>query len=112
MPDRGSASHLHRHARREAVVVIVVWALALVWTVGYCYLHGYQHEADSWVVRMGLAPPKSAVRFRFIAGVPEWVMVGIMLPWAACTAFTMIYSLWGMKDHDLGAEAEGDGHGH
>jgi hypothetical protein len=113
MSDPASAARLFRHARREALVVIVVWALALFWTVGYCYLYGYQHEADSWVVKAGLAPPPDARTFQPILGLPRWVVYGIVLPWLACTAFTVLFSLFGMTDDDLGASApEGGGHGH
>jgi hypothetical protein len=106
MADREAAARLFRHARREAMVVLVVWALALAWSVGYCYLYGYEHSADSWVVQAGLAPPPDARTFRPVAGFPDWVVYGILLPWLACTAFTIYFALFGMTDDDLGAEAE------
>jgi hypothetical protein len=113
MSDRESATRLFRHARREAIVVIIVWALALTWTVGYCYLRGYQHDETSWVVQQGLAQPHTPDDFRQIAGLPEWVFFGILLPWLACTAFTIGFCLFGMTDDDLGREAEEGGrHGH
>jgi hypothetical protein len=113
MPDRESDARLYRHARREAVIVIVVWALALVWSVGYCYLRGYEHAPDSWVIQTGLARQPAAGAHRQIAGLPEWVFHGIVVPWLACTAFTIVFALFGMKDDELGVEAEeGAGHGH
>jgi hypothetical protein len=113
MSDRESAARLFRHARREAAVVLIVWALALVWSVGYCYVRGYQHSADSWVVQAGLASPVDSQAFHMIAGLPDWVIVGILLPWLVCTALTIGFCLFFMKDDDLGVEAEeGAGHGH
>src|SRR5262245_57471300 len=111
MSDRQSATRLYRHARREAVVVIVVWALALTWSFGYCYLRGYRHDEQSWVVQQGLARPRGADEFRQIAGLPEWVAIGIIAPWLACSAFTIGFGLFGIRDDELGAEAE-EGAGH
>jgi len=106
MPDASAAARLFRHARREAVVVLVLWAVALVWTVGYCYLRGYQHSDNDVLVRWGWAASRSADDFGQVLGFPDWVFVGIILPWLACTAFTMVYSMVGLTDDDLGAEAE------
>jgi hypothetical protein len=113
MTDRHAAARTFRHARREAVFVLIVWALALVWTVGYCYLRGYQHAPDSWVVRAGLAAERTPDNFRTVAGLPDWVAVGIVLPWLICTAITIAFCLFFMTDDDLGTEAEeGAAHGH
>ena len=106
MPDRQAAPTLERTARREARTVLIVWALALVWSVGYCYLRGYQHAPDAWVVQIGLAAPRTVADFEHIAGFPDWVFVGILIPWVLCTLFTFGFALYGMTDDDLGAEAE------
>jgi hypothetical protein len=112
-PARPEATQLYRHARREALIVCAVWAVALAWTVGYSYLHGYRHAPESWVVRAGLAevrPPGSIPQH---AGLPDWVLFGILLPWVSCSLFTVIFCLFVMRDDDLGREAEegaGDGH--
>lgn len=112
MTAREAPDRLFRHSRREAVVVLVVWALALVWSVGYCYLRGYQHDPTSWVVTSGLAQSRTPDNFRSIAGVPDWVLYGILIPWLICTAFTLLFSRFGIADDELGAEAEeGAGHG-
>lgn len=106
MTAREAAARLYHHARAEAVFVVVVWALALLWTVGTCYLYGYQHDADSWVVRTGLARVRTPNEFSYYAGFPDWVLLGIIAPWLACTAITVFFCLFGMKDDDLGTEAE------
>ena len=79
---------------------------ALVWTVGYCSLHGYQHPADSWLVRSGLAVDRTAEDLGTYAGIPDWVFIGIVLPWGICTLITIFMSLRGLADDDLGAEQE------
>ena len=106
MPDTHAAARLFRHARREALVVLAVWVVALVWTVGYCWLRGYERAADDALVRSGLAAARDADNFQQVLGLPDWVFFGILLPWLACTVFTMLYSVWGLKDDDLGKEAE------
>ena len=110
MNDPEAQARLLRHARREALVVMAVWLLALAWTVGYCYLRGYQHPPDAWVVRAGLASPRQAEDLGQVAGFPDWVFFGILLPWLVCTAFTIAFGLFGMSDDPLGAE-EGAGDG-
>jgi hypothetical protein len=113
MPDPKAAARLYLNACREAKLLLTVWALALCWTVGYCYLHGYRHPPESWAVRNGLAAPRTADDLQTILGFPDWVFFGIMAPWAACTLFTVIFSLFIMRDDDLGPEGEErSAHGH
>ncbi len=118
MHDPEAPRRLYHNARREAVIVGVVWLLALVWSVGYCYLFGYQHAADSWVVQAGLASVRGPGDLQLIAGMPDWVVVGILVPWILCTLFTIVFCQFIMTDDDLGIEAkEGNGaeegsHGH
>src|SRR5262245_57082442 len=113
MQDHEAAERLFRHSRREAVIVAVVWFLAMCWCIGYCYLHGYQHDETSWVVRQGWATPRHAGNFQQILGMPDWVAVGIVYPWFLALAFTVFFCLVIMKDDDLGTEAgEEDAHGH
>lgn len=109
--DRDGA-RLFGNARREGIQALAVTLLALAWSVGYCYLHGYEHSPDEWVVRAGLARIRDAASMYSFAGIPDWVFIGILLPWVLCTAFTMGFCL-GMKDDELGQEApEEAGHGH
>ncbi len=113
MPDRESDRRLLHHARREALVVIIVFVLALLWVVGYCYLRGYTHTPDSWVVQHGLATPRTPESFQQILGFPDWVFYGIVVPWLVCTVTTLFFCLFGMADDDLGGESqEGGPDGH
>lgn len=95
-----------RNARREAIIVLSVWFVALVWTVGYCYLQGYSHAADSFLVRNGLADehPAGITETRF--GMPMWVCYGIFIPAVLCSVFTFFFGLFGMPDDALGVEKE------
>jgi len=113
MQDRQAAERLFRHSKCEAIIVAVVWFLAMSWTVSYCYLHGYQHDEASWVVQHGWATPRDADNLHSIFGLPDWVAVGIVCPWFLSTAFTVFFCLVIMKDDDLGTEAGEEGaHGH
>src|SRR5262245_13512298 len=101
---------LHQNARREAITVLAVFAVALIWTLSFCYLNGYHHDPQSWVVQSGLARQRTGESPQHILGIPDWVLVGIVLPWLMCAAFTVGFCL-GMKDDDLGHEAEDESEG-
>lgn len=62
-------------ARREAGAAMLVWLLAIVWTVGVSW----------WLGRETPAP--------MLFGFPRWIVFGVALPWAACFLFTCWYSL-------------------
>ena len=75
------------HARREAIIIFLVWVAALLWAVPYCYLTGYHVEPD---------------QLRLIYGIPSWVFGGIVMPWLVADVFTIVFCLRYMKDDDLG----------
>jgi hypothetical protein len=58
-----------RTGRREAAIALSIFALALTYTVGYCSWYGYNRSFDE---------------LRFILGFPDWVFVGILVPWVVC----------------------------
>jgi hypothetical protein len=101
-----SAARTFRNARREAIFVIVLWFLAFFWTLGYCYLFGYRHAPDAWVVRIGLAEPASNAPPEIVLGLPSWVTYGILAPWLICSVITVLFGLFFMTDDDLGVERE------
>lgn len=83
-----------KSSRREAIVVFLIWLVACVYTVGYCYRFGYHREPDS---------------LRYVAGLPDWVFWGILVPWTLCSLTSFWVSNFLIADDDLGAvEAEAE----
>jgi hypothetical protein len=83
-----------RSSRREAVLVLLIWLGACVYTVGYCYAFGYRREVES---------------IEYVLGFPDWVFWGIIVPWSVCTALCFVLTYFVMTDDDLGREqAESD----
>jgi hypothetical protein len=76
-------------SRREAVFAILFWALAMAYTVGYYYEFGYNRPADD---------------VRFIFGIPDWVLWGVLVPWLACTIISSLFAKYVMQDADIGEE--------
>lgn len=93
--DQTSAAHpedpLIRAARREAQIALAVWFIAMVYSVGYCWLYGYQRSIES---------------LTYVLGFPDWIFWGVVVPWGACTAFSAWFCMFYMEDADLGAEPE------
>lgn len=75
--------------RREAIVAIVAWGVALVYCVTYCYRYGYDASAN----------PK------FVLGIPHWVFFGVIVPWLACLAFSWWFSFIFIREDELPSEA-------
>ena len=40
----GKEQTLLKHARREGLVIMIVWAMALAWSIGSGYVLGYDRE--------------------------------------------------------------------
>lgn len=87
---------LLRNARREGVVILSVWAIALVWCVGVGYWYGYGRDPES---------------IKLIWGVPDWVFWSVMVPWVLCLLFSIWFCFVFMSDDDLGHDPE-EGTGH
>ncbi|HEY1067626.1 MAG TPA: DUF997 family protein [Pirellulales bacterium] len=92
MPSRGRDPVL-RNAAREATAVMVLWAAALAWTVGYCYFNAYGRSIDS---------------LTYVWGFPDWIFYGVVAPWLACTVFTLVFCLGVMTDDDWGEECDSE----
>lgn len=84
------SSAVLQSSRREARFTIMVWVLACAWTVGFSALFGY---------RRGETPV-------LLYGIPSWVIGGVVFPWIVCTVITVWYAFRGIRDEDLGQEAE------
>ncbi len=85
-------------ARREALVVLAVWSVALVYSISYCYQFGYGRSVDD---------------LTFVLGFPDWVYWGVVAPWCVCFAISFWFSFRFMRDEPLGEdstlEETGDG---
>ena len=79
------------HTRREAVLILIAWAVCLIWTVGYCALFGYDVPID---------------QLRYLLGMPSWVFWGVLVPWVAATLFSIWFALAVIADDDLGETQE------
>ena len=78
------------------LVVVAVWLVAAIWSIGYCYTHGY----------VG-GPSQPAVRdIRFIYGFPDWIFWGVIVPWVLCALVSLVISLFVMRDEDLGVDPD------
>jgi hypothetical protein len=88
---------LLRNARREAAIVLAIWATALIYSVGFCAIYGYG--------------PAAQRQLTLVFGFPFWVFWGVVVPWLVCAALSMVLCNFVMTNEDLGEdpdEAEGD----
>jgi hypothetical protein len=89
-PLSASGQRLLRNARREAALILAVWAGLLVWVVGASWGRGYGR------------PPED---FRSILGMPDWILWGVALPWLVATLLTLVIGARVLKSDAL-AEPE------
>jgi hypothetical protein len=94
----GKEQTLLRHARREGLIIMAVWAIALVWSVGAGYILGYGRD------------PTAVAEIKLVLGMPAWVFWSVALPWAVCLLFSLWFCFIYMTDDDLGQDPiEGEG---
>jgi hypothetical protein len=109
-------------SRREALVVFATWLTALTWSVGYCYSYGYVSDlnciSDSKAVEVRQSADPASLpelwvnrgrgpeQVKFVLGFPDWIFWGVALPWWLCTAFSLWFGAFIVKDEDLGADIE------
>lgn len=87
---------LLRSARREAIIVFLIFAAALGYTVGYYKLFGYG---------------RSIADLKFVYGFPDWVFWGLIVPWGASTLVSFLFGAFYMRDEELGQDPEGSSEG-
>jgi hypothetical protein len=83
-----------KNARREAIIIGLVWLAATTYCCAYSYFAGYNHPGQ-------VLGPQDV---RPILGVPSWVFWGIMAPWLICGIFTFWFAGFFMRDDDLGKD--------
>jgi hypothetical protein len=84
----------YRNARREATIILGAWLASTVYCCAYAYLFGYQRGGR----------PLGVDDIRPVLGIPSWILWGVMLPWLACSLFTLWFAGSYMADDDLGAD--------
>jgi len=89
-----------RSSRREAVLTVVIWGVALTYSVSYCYLHGYSRGAGEYDRKLDA----SLEGMKFYLGWPDWVFWGIVVPWGVCTVISAFVAFLIMRDAPLAAE--------
>jgi uncharacterized protein DUF997 len=82
-----------RNAVREALVILLIFAVALMYTVGYCYLFGYGRDAETITAYWGF---------------PDWVCWGILAPWGVFAVVAVWFSSFYLKDDDLAGDTEAE----
>ncbi len=85
------------HSRREALFILSIWALCLLWTVPFCYLTGFM-DLDE-----GRLPALAKVR---VLGMPGWTFWGVAFPWLLATGVTVWFCYRFLKLDDLGQAPE------
>ncbi len=93
--DQTKLNTLFQNARKEAVIILAVWLIALLWTVLFCYLSGYTNSDTM-----------NRETVSITCGIPTWVFWGVAFPWGIADIFTIWFCLFYMKDDDLGAVQE------
>ena len=88
-PLSGSESDpVWKNSLREAMEILVLGTVFLVWTIGYCYLYGYGAGA----------------RTNLIIGIPSWAFWGIAVPWGMATLVTIAFAIYRVADDRLADE--------
>jgi hypothetical protein len=82
-----------RAARREAVMALGMWFVAMLYTLSYCYINGYGRSVES---------------LTFVLWFPDWVFWGIIVPWGVCILLSTVFALGVMGDESLGEEIDAD----
>lgn len=121
-------------ARREALIVFASWLIAMTWSVSYCYLNGYislsssdttesrelnaarisdqkfvdvrKPAIEGGIPELWVDRGKGPERVAFVLGFPAWIFWGVALPWWICTAFSLIFGAFLVRDEDLGLDPE------
>jgi hypothetical protein len=100
-PSAAKEQQLLRNARREGLLIMTVWLVALTWSVCSAYVGGYGRDPAD---------------IRLVLGIPDWVFWSVVAPWAVCLAFSSWFCFRYVADDPLGKDmgddqaAEAGGH--
>lgn len=76
-------------ARREAIVVSIVWLCVMIWTISVCYTMGYNRRPED---------------MKLIFGFPDWIFWGIIIPWCFSSIISWVFSALFFRDGSLGED--------
>ena len=108
---------LYLHAKREAKIILGLWAVCLVFTCTAGYLFGYNaHPPDPGATGGsigaavgtldGFNRDAASLSTPLGLGIPDWVFYSVILPWGFCIIATFWFCLFVFRDDDLGANAD------
>ena len=80
-----------RSGRREALIVVGIWSVALTYSVITCYVLGYNRPVNE---------------LKLVVGFPEWVFWGVLVPWVTCSVISWVFGAMFMRDGHLGQDLE------
>jgi len=80
-----------RSSRREAVVTMSIWFIAMVYSVGFCVRHGYNRPLEE---------------ITYVWGFPTWIFWGVVVPWVVCAGVTIWFATCFMTSDSLGEDTE------
>jgi hypothetical protein len=84
-----------RAARRESKVALATWLVAMIYSITYCYVNGYERPVDT---------------LTFVLWFPDWVFWGIIAPWLVCTLLSIVFAFGFMGNEPLGEDVVNDRH--
>ena len=84
---------MYLNARREGLVAFLGWVIAGLVTVPTCLTLGFGLDSE---------------QVNTILGIPTWVFFGIVVPWICMIGYAVWFSLFFVKDEDLGSDPEDD----
>jgi hypothetical protein len=88
-PPVAKEQQLLRNARREGLLIMTLWLVALLWSVSAAYVGGYGRDVDD---------------IRLVLGMPDWVFWSVVAPWGACLTFSSWFCFRYMADDPLGKD--------
>lgn len=94
LPNNSERDPVFVNARREAVVIILLFSTFCVWSVAACVTQGY------------LTRGKTLESVETTWGMPTWVFWGIFIPWIVVDGVALWFCFFFMKNDDLGAAYE------
>lgn len=91
LPPDSQLDPVFLHAVHEGRIILAVWGVCLAWSLGICSQMAYRTPGAQVSITLG---------------VPSWVFWGIVFPWVVVSLFSVWFSLFYMKNDDLGPNTD------